>query len=282
MKNWRRHPTIYLVAPMAGLFAFFLGPLVVLAHTSVTDSSVGGTGEFTLGNYTEMFTSPVFRAVMENTLIVSTVSMAILLVAGFVVAYVVAFHAGKWEVPILVLIILSDQLNPLIRVYAWRLILGRNGLVNYVLQTVGLIDAPLDILLFSKVAVVIVLSAGWLPLAVIPMYAAFKTIDLGILDAAGDLGSRFGATLRTILLPLAAPGIVAAVALIYLPLMSDFATPALVGGVDGYMAANYVADQMLGLGNWGIGAAAGFALLALSGLVVGASYRIAGVGDGRL
>ena len=274
-----RSPVVYLSAPVAGILAFFLGPLVVLGHTSVTDASAGGSGDFTLSNYKEILTGPVFRAVMENTLLVSTIAMSVLLVAGFIVAYVVAFRVGKWEVPVLVLIILSDQLNPLIRVYAWRLILGRNGFVNYVLQSIGIIEEPLDVLLFSKLAVVIVLSVGWLPLAIIPMYAAFKTVDSGVLEAATDLGSRFGTTLRTILLPLIAPGIVAAIALIYLPLMSDFATPALVGGVDGYMAANYVADQMLGLGNWGVGAAAGFVLLLLSGLVVGGSYRLSRIGD---
>ena len=169
---------------------------------------------------------------------------------------------------------LADELNPIVRIYAWRELLGRQGLINDALHWMGLIDKPLDWLLFSKFAVVTVLSTSWLTYTVIPIYAAMKAIDAGVFEAALDLGAGWFTTFRRILIPLAAPGVFVAVILVYIPLFSEFATPALVGGRSGYMLGSIANSLILEEGDWGAGAALNFLLLLASGLVSVLAYYL--------
>jgi spermidine/putrescine transport system permease protein len=189
-------------------------------------------------------------------------------------AYVMAFRAGRFELPLLLALVLADELNPIVRIYAWRELLGREGLVNDALRWIGLIDKPLDWLLFSKFAVVTVLSTSWLTYTVIPIYAAMKAIDAGVFEAALDLGAGWFTTFRRILIPLAAPGVFVAVILVYIPLFSEFATPALVGGRSGYMLGSIANSLILEEGDWGAGAALNFLLLLASGLVSILAYYL--------
>jgi len=205
-------------------------------------------------------------------------SMVLLLLIAYPLAYLISFKAGKWEIPFLLALAVSDELNPLIRIYAWRTVLGRNGLINTVLEGIGVISEPLDWLIFTKFAVVIVLTASWLPYAVIPLYAAMKTIDRRVLEAARDLGSGWWTTFRRIVLPLTAAGFLATVVIVFIPIISDFAAPALVGGTSGRMMASVIEELFLGRGQWGVGSALTFVLLGASGIVVWASYKIANVG----
>jgi spermidine/putrescine transport system permease protein len=154
------------------------------------------------------------------------------------------------------------------------MLLGREGLINSFLTSLGVIEHPIDALLFSKIAVIIVLSASFIPYATIPIYASLKAIDPSLLEAADDLGSRWLAKFRKILLPLAAPGIFVTVILVYIPLFSEFAAPALVGGTSGYMLGNAVQEQVLELGDWGVGSAMSFLLLVLSGVVALVGYKL--------
>ena len=99
-------------------------------------------------------------------------------------AYVLAFKAGRWEIPLLLFFVLADELNPMVRIYAWRMLLGREGLINSFLLDIGLIDQPIDALLLSKFAVILVPSTSYLTYTVIPIYAAMKAIDKNMFEAA--------------------------------------------------------------------------------------------------
>jgi spermidine/putrescine transport system permease protein len=273
----RRRLTVlgFLFSPVGLLLLFFVAPMAIMLQVSFEHSSAYSleTG-YTLDNYREILSNPLYRDVARDTLVIATAAMVVQFLLAVPLAYVMAFKAGRFELPLLLALVLADELNPIVRIYAWRELLGRQGLVNDALQWIGLIDKPLDWLLFSKFAVVTVLSTSWLTYTVIPIYAAMKAIDAGVFEAALDLGAGWFTTFRRILIPLAAPGVFVAVILVYIPLFSEFATPALVGGRSGYMLGSIANSLILEEGDWGAGAALNFLLLLASGLVSVLAYYL--------
>lgn len=264
----------FLAAPMGVLVALFVGPIAILLLMSFLRMSIAGSGGFTLGNYGTILHDPLYLRILGRTAVIATAAMLVMLAISIPLGYVLAFRVGRLELPLLLALVLSDELNPLIRIYAWRMLLGRNGLVNGTLQALGIVERPIDALLFSSLAVVIVLSVSWVPYVAIPIYASMKAIDPTVLEAARDLGAGFATVLRQVLLPLAAPGIFVSLILVYIPLFAEFATPALVGGTSGYMIGNVIQEQILEVGNWGVGSAMSFLLLLLSGVLAAVSYRL--------
>lgn len=264
----------FVSSPVAVLLVLFVGPMVAILATSFVRSSITGAGGLTLENYATALRDPLYVKVLGKTAVIATVSMAVMLAIAIPLGYLLAFRAGRAELPLLLLLVLSEELNPIVKVYAWRMLLGREGLINDALMALGVISRPIDALLFSDLAVVIVLSASWIAYTTIPIYASLKAIDPSLLEAAGDLGAGLVTTFRKLILPLAAPGIFVSLILVYIPLFSVFATPALVGGTSGYMIGNVIQEQILELGNWGVGSALGVILLLVSGLLAVLSYRL--------
>lgn len=273
-RNWG--PFGYISAPVLVLLILFAGPMLILAVYSFQERGRTGDGSWTLANF-ENVAQPFYAHVALDTVLIAVAAMVVLLLIAYPVAYVIAFKSGKWEIPFLLMLVLSDELNPLIRIFAWKTILGRQGLVNNLLEALGIINEPLDWLLFTKFTVVVVLAAGWLPYTVIPIYAAMKTIDRSLIEAAQDLGSGWWTTFRTVLLPLTAAGFMASIILVFIPILSDYAAPTLVGGTEGTMIATIIGDEFLERGEWGKGSALTFVLLAISGLLVWLSYKLANV-----
>ena len=270
----RLRPFAFLFGPIGILLAFFVAPLVIMVVISFRYASLFGfESGWTLSNYVNVLTDPIYWDVAKDTVEMATIAMAVQLLVGFPLAYWIAFKAGRFELIYLLLLVLADELNPIIRIYAWRMILGREGMINHVLQSIGAIDHPLDWLLFTKFSVITVLTTSWVTYTVLPIYAAMKAIDPSLFEAAIDLGARWTTRWRRILIPLAAPGIFVAIILVYIPLFTDFATPALVGGASSYMLGNSVADLMIATGDWGMGAALSLLLLAaVAGVAVVAYF----------
>ena len=174
-------------------------------------------------------------------------------------AYLMRFVLERRAQLILQLVLISLFSGYIVRIYAWRTILGKQGLLNSGLKWLGLIDQPLEFLIYSNLATVITLSGLLLPLAVLPIYSAMANISREHLEAARDLGSSRWRLIRTILVPMAMPGIRTAFAFTFLLAAGDFVTPALVGGTQGIMIGNVIADQFRGIGsNWPLGAALAF------------------------
>jgi len=266
----------YALPPSLWLIVLFGAPLGLLLWMSFQEYSITGIGGFTLDNYHAILTDASYLKFAWNTVLICTISMAVMLVIAMPIAYLLAFRVkARYELLLLLLFVLAGELNPLIRVYAWRMVLGREGVINYTLQTLGVINNPIDVLLFSKLAVIIVLSTTYIPYTTIPIYASLKAVEPDLLEAADDLGARFLTRFRKILLPLAAPGIFVAIIIVYIPMFSEFATPALVGGTSGSMIGNAIQEQVLELGNVGIGSAMSFLLLLLSAAVAFGGYRAA-------
>jgi len=273
-RSKRLLPFAYLGIPMLILVVLFLVPMVILFLISV-GLGIGYTDTvWSFDTYTALFRDPLYREVALTTIYIATAAMIAQLVVGVPLAYVMAFKAGRFELPLVLGLVVLDGLNPVVRIYAWRMLLGREGIINSFLEWVGIIDEPLDALLFNEAAVIVVLSTSWITYTVIPIYASMKAIDANLFQAAADLGAGWWTILRRILLPLAAPGIFVAVLLVYIPLFTDFATPTMVGGTSGYMLGQAVNDLVLARGDLASGAALSFVLLVASGLVAAVAYRL--------
>ncbi len=271
-KNWL--PASYLIVPLIVLLALFVLPMAILTLISVGMGINGAESVWSLDAYTSLLTDPLYLEIAKTTVIIATSAMLIQLFVGVPLAYVMAFKAGRFEIPLLLGLVVLDELNPVVRIYAWRMLLGRNGILNGALNALGIIDQPIDALLFNKAAVIVVLSTGWITYTIIPLYASMKAIDPRLFQAAQDLGAGWWTIARRILLPLAAPGIFIAVLLVYIPLFTDFAAPSLVGGTSSYMLGQAVNDLILEQGDLARGSALSLMLLVLSGVLAVIAYRL--------
>ena len=153
------------------------------------------------------------------------------------------------------------------RVFAWKLILGYNGVINSGLMSLGLIRQPLEFLLYNPVAVVVTLAHAWAAFAILPIYVSLEKIDRSLLDAAADLGDGPVRTFLRVTLPLSLPGVIGAAVLIFVPTTGDYVTPSLVGGSGGVMIANVIEVQFTKVGDWPLGAALAIASMAAVGVV---------------
>lgn len=274
-RSKRLRPLAFISAPTGLLLILFLVPMVVMLAISLEHGVLSGRSGFTLTNFTGILTDPLYREVALTTFIIATSAMLIQLVIAVPLAYVLAFKAGRWELPLLLFLVLADQLNPMVRIYSWRMLLGREGLINSGLMELGVVDQPVDALLFSELSVIVVLATSYLTYTVIPIYGAMKAIDRNLFEAARDLGAGWWVTARRVLLPLIAPGVLVALLLVYIPLFTDFASPALVGGTSGFMLGNAVQDLVLESGNLNAGAAMSMLMLAASALFAVVAFRLA-------
>jgi spermidine/putrescine transport system permease protein len=270
----RLRPLAFLGVPAALLAAFFLAPMIVMLVIALQYGVLSGAEGFTLTNFGDILGDPLYRDVAFTTFQIATAAMLIQLATAIPLAYILAYKAGRFELGLLLFLVLADELNPMVRIYAWRMLLGREGLINSGLMEIGLIDAPIDALLFSKFSVIVVLSTSYLTYTVIPIYASMKAIDRSLFEAALDLGAGWFTTARRVLLPLIAPGIFVALLLVYIPLFTDFASPALVGGTEGYMLGNVVNDLVLESGDLNGGAAMSILMLGASALFAVGAYRL--------
>ena len=192
----------------------------------------------------------------------AAVSTLICLLIGYPMAYAVATAPERARLPLLMLSILPVWTSFLVRVYAWSGILKPNGLLNGLLMWMGLIDEPLTIL-HTQTAVYIGVVYSYLPFMILPLYANLTRLDLGLLEAAADLGCRpFEAFLR-VTLPLSLPGIVAGSMLVFIPVVGEFVIPDLLGGPDSLMVGKMLWTEFFGNKDWPLASALAVCLLAL-------------------
>lgn len=265
----------FVLPPVAVLVFFFLGPFLVVVMMSLRYSELYGvTTGFTVSNFVQLFSNPLYRNVAVTTVEMSGLAMVAQLALALPTGYVLAHRLGRWEIPGLLLLVMADELNPLVRIYVWRLILGRDGLINTLLTGLHVVNEPVPWLLYSKFAVVVVLTVGWLPYVTIPVYAAMKAIPKQVIEAAADLYAAKMELWLRIVLPLCAPGIAIAIILVFVPMFSEFATPVLVGSPSSMMLGNSVADLMLEAGDWGTGSALSLLMLCLAAGVSVLAYYL--------
>jgi spermidine/putrescine transport system permease protein len=160
-------------------------------------------------------------------------------------------HKLMW----LILITVPFWTSYLLRVFAWKVILGYNGVINSGLMELGLISEPLEFLLYNPFAVVLTLAHAWAAFAILPIYVSLEKIDRSLLEAASDLGENPVWCFLRVTLPLSMPGLIAASLLVFIPTVGDFVTPNLVGGTSGIMIGNVIQSLFGRANNWPFGAA---------------------------
>ncbi len=210
----------------------------------------------TLKNYREALTEPLFRELLWRSIRMAGLATVVTVVLAFPVAYFVSFHVAPGRKSLWIfLITIPFWTSYLIRVFLWKVILGFNGVLNSGLIGAGIIEEPLTFILYNPTAVVITLAHAFAPFAILPIFVALERIDRSLLEASRDLGEGAVMTFFRVTLPLAMPGIVAALLIVFIPTVGDYVTPRLVGGPDGLMIANMIQTQFLRLNNAPIGAA---------------------------
>ena len=220
-----------------------------------------------LTNYNEILDKPMYRVLLTRSLAISGACTVATVLLAYPMAYYVAFHVHRHKIAWIVLMTLPFWSSYLLRVFAWKIVLGYNGAINSGFMGMGWIEKPLEFLLYSPTAVVITLTHAWAAFAILPIYVSLEKIDRSLLEAATDLGDGPIKRFTGVTLPLSLPGIIAASLLIFIPTVGDFVTPALVGGPDGAMIANLIQVQFGRVNNWPMGAALSLAVMVIIAVI---------------
>jgi len=252
-----------LLSPTLVVMAFGMcAPFAIMVAISFwTQHAFEFDTTFTLGRYQEAIDKPIYLALMLRSLAISGASTVVTVLLAYPMAYYVAFHVHRNKLLWIILITLPFWTSYLLRVFAWKVILGFNGVINSGLKGLGLIDQPLEFLLYSPTAVVITLAHAWAAFAILPIYVSLEKIDRSLLEAATDLGDGPVKRFLGVTLPLSLPGIIAATLLIFIPTVGDYVTPALVGGPGGIMLANNIQAQFGKVNDWPMGAALAMSMM---------------------
>jgi spermidine/putrescine transport system permease protein len=244
-----------LSAPATVYVGFLVAaPLVILvAYSLWTQTYVDIDKSLTLANYREALTDPLVRHLMLRSILIAGAVTVVTVALAYPIAYFIALKTRRKTLWLL-LITIPFWSSYLLRVFAWKLILGFNGVLNSALLAIGLIDEPLTFLLYNEFAVVLTLAHAWAPFAILPIFVSIQKIDPSLREAATDLGSSAFESFVRVVLPLTLPGIIAACLIIFIPTVGDYVTPSLLGGSDGKMIANLIQVQFGAANNWPLGA----------------------------
>lgn len=215
----------------------------------------------TLANYEQITERPIYLALLQRSLWISGIATVATVVLCYPMAYYVAFHVHRNKMLWIVLMTLPFWTSYLLRVFAWKVILGYEGVINSALMSIGLISEPLEFLLYSKEAVIITLTHAWAAFAILPIYVSLEKIDRSLLEAATDLGDGPMMRFLRVTFPLSLPGVIAASLLIFIPTTGDYITPALLGGPDGAMIGNLIQKMFGPINNWPMGATLSIVLM---------------------
>lgn len=228
---------------------------ILLTMSFWTQTGFDFDTSFSFTNYKKAAEHPVYEALLTRSILISGGCAIVTVILSYPMAYYVAFHVKERKMLWIILMTLPFWTSYLLRVFAWKIILGYNGAINSGLKGLGWIDQPMEFLLYSPTAVVITLAHAWAAFAVLPIYVSLEKIDRSLLEAATDLGDGPVARFLRVTLPLSLPGVTAAVLIIFIPTVGDYITPTLLGGPDGIMMANMIQAQFGKVNNWPMGAA---------------------------
>jgi spermidine/putrescine transport system permease protein len=252
-----------LILPGAGWLAlFFLVPLAIIFVVSL-----GDRGELdridlaspSLDNYARAF-DPVFLTTFLNSVRFAAITTLLCLLIGYPIAYWISRYGGRRKVLLLILVMLPFWTSYLIRTYSWMIMLRDNGVVNTVLQAIGLTSQPI-ILMNTELSVILGMTYGFLPFAILPLFVSIDRLDPSLIAAARDLYASGRAAFVNVTLPLTMPGVVAAALLTFIPAIGDFVTPDLLGGPETTTIAKNIQVLFLADRDWPYGAALGFVLM---------------------
>jgi spermidine/putrescine transport system permease protein len=262
----RRRWALLLLLPLGvALSLGFVLPLALLFVKSFQTSLGYGqvSGHLTFSAYVTAVTSPLYRTVAVNALEIGGIGTVLTLLLSFPMAYFIRFRLRRGQNTVLLLIMITLFAGYIVKIYAWTTILGTYGLINTGLERIGLISQPLSVLLFSKIAVLIVVTYLSIPVSTLILVGSMQNVDRGLLENARDLGAGGLHAVTSVLVPLSAPGIVGSLAYGFVVISGDYVTPQLVGGTTGQMIGVPIQDQFLNIGDQPLGSALSFLMLAV-------------------
>src|SRR5271154_3041916 len=261
----RAYRAAITLPPLLWVVVFLLVPYALLLCYSFWSVSSSQTivHSWTLDNYRELFRVNVYLQTLFRSMWIAARVMIFSLLLGYPLAYYLSFYAGARKDLFYQLVIIPLWVSYLVRAYAWKTILGSDGVLNTLLQYVHLTQHPLDFLLYSPFAVVLTLTHIYTPFAFLPIYASLEHIPRSLVEASEDLGASGFRILRTVILPLALPGVLAGATFALVLSLGDFLAPLLLGGPSGIMISNVVVSLFGAAYNWPLGAAISLCMLAL-------------------
>jgi len=264
--------SLFLAPPVVLMLVTIAIPLAIICVYSLLSRGAYGGVElpWTLENYARLI-DPLYAGIFLRSFALAGVATLLCIMLGFPLALFIA-ESGARKTLYLSLVILPFWTSFLIRLYAWMFLLRDTGLINTVLQSLGLIREPLP-MLYNNGAVLLGLVYGFLPFAVLPLYATLERIDKSLLEAAADLGARPIAVLTRVTLPLCAPGIAAAAILVFVPCLGTYITSDLLGGSKTILIGNLVQNQFTSARDWPFGAAVSIVLMIVAVLLLFAVRR---------
>jgi spermidine/putrescine transport system permease protein len=231
-------------------------PNIVLVLYSVWTNQIFGVEQkFTVENYERVFGSGSVLTLMGRSFLIAAGAAFLATLIGFPLAYVVVRYFGRRKLLVAVLLIVPLWVSFLMRVFAWKIILGENGVLNGFLTRAGILEEPSSVFLFSPWAVAIAMTYVGIPYVFLSAYTTLERIPPNLLEAAGDCGASGFRAFRTVVWPIARPAVVVGFMLVFVLVFGDYVTPALVGGFSGTMVGSVVVQAFGGLNNWPYGAA---------------------------
>ena len=261
----------------AALVAFIVAPLLLMVSLSFhgeLSRDLLGPFDATLKNYQQAAAVEDYWTILRTSAVMAAIVATVAVALAYPVAYFLAFRAGRRAGLYLILLLVPFWTSYLLRVMAWKLMLGSNGVINEVLTGTGLIDEPLKALLYNRNTVIVTLVYVWIPFATLPILAVLGRIDVRLHDAAADLyASGFQQFLR-VTLPLSVPGLIAAFLMVFIPTVGEYVTPLLVGGTNGIMYGNLIQDFFTKSANWPLGSALSVIMLVVTIVLVAIGIRI--------
>jgi spermidine/putrescine transport system permease protein len=258
----RAYKTLVSLPPLLWVGVFLLLPYALMfAHSFWAVRNGIVVHQWNLGNYHTLFSKPVYLEVLLRTMrIAASVTLCSLLL-GYPLAYYLSFHSGARKELLYQLVIVPLWVSYLVRGYAWKTILGSEGVLNGFLQYLHLAHEPVSFLLYSPFAVVLMLTHIYTPFVFLPIYAALEHIPRPLVEASQDLGAGSAQTFLRVILPLSIPGLVAGATFAFVLSLGDFLAPLLVGGASGMMISNVVQSLFGAAYDWPLGAAISVCIL---------------------
>lgn len=245
--------TKYFAYPYAVWIVIFIvfPSFLVLLYSLTTDSGGLTNINFTIGNFIKFF-DPLYLNILWDSIFLAATCTIICLLLGYPAAYIISKSNLSRRNTLLFLCILPMWMNMLLRTYAWMTILGNNGILNNLFELLGF---PKINMLYTRGATVMGMVYNFLPFMILPIFTALSKMDTGLLEAADDLGATKYIVFRKIILPLSMPGVISGIIMVFMPAVSTFIIPQLLGGNKSMMIGNLVEKMFILNGDWNFGSA---------------------------
>jgi putrescine transport system permease protein len=265
-----------IAVPLLWLTLFFLLPFGIVFKISLSEAAIsvppyGAIFDYvnqtlnvivTFSNYLFLTTDTLYISAYWGSVKIALLATVLCLLLGYPMAYAMARAPARWQLVLLLLVMLPSWTSFLIRVYAWMGILSNNGLINNLLIWAGLIDSPIR-MLNTNFAVILGIVYAYLPFMVLPLYANLTRLDGSLLEAASDLGSRKFNTFLSVTLPLSKGGIIAGSMLVFIPAVGEYVIPELLGGPNTVMIGKVLWEEFFHNRDWPVASALAMVMLAI-------------------